>query len=190
MPDSSENPSNDTEASSVPPPPPPASGAQESVAPTPPPPAAAAPAQPPPSPAPEMPTAELSDGPADGHNIGLSHAALGMSAKRNGRVALGVLAAILEPAERVEVLSVGRYRGHNGVAALTDRSLIFVNDREWEPNVERLALAADLTVTGWQDERKAALVFESGGVREVIDSIGERETAQRLAEAVRSRVGA
>jgi hypothetical protein len=136
-----------------------------------------------------MPTAAQSDGPADGHNIGLGQAALGMLTKRNGRVALGVLSVILEPNERVEAMVLGRYRGHNGAAALTESSLVFVNDREWEPNVVRIALTTDLVVSGVQDDRKATLSFEAAGVSEVVDSISEREMAQRLAELVRAKVG-
>ncbi len=112
-----------------------------------------------------------------------------MFTKRNGKLALGILSAVLEPDERVEVMVVGRYRGHPGAAALTDRRIVFVNDREWEPDVKAMTVASGLTVQGWQDDRSAVLQFESGGEIETIDEIAEAEAARALAERTRSRIG-
>ncbi len=136
-----------------------------------------------------MPSAAVSSGPTDPHAIGTHVAGLGMFTRRNGRLALGILSAVLEPDERVELMVVGRYRGHPGVAALTDSRIVFVNDREWEPDVKSVPVAPGLNVQGWQDDRNAVLVFESGGESETIDQIAETEGARAIAERTRSRIG-
>ncbi len=82
----------------------------------------------------------------------------------------------------------GRYAGESGVAVATDRRVLFVNDREWKPDVATIAYAPGLSVKGWQDDRSAALIFEQAGATTTIDQISERELAQRMAAVVRTRV--
>lgn len=139
-----------------------------------------------------MPSAAApSEAPSDPHRLGPAIAPLGLLTKRSARVAFAVLGAVLDDGEVVELLVPGRFFGESGVLALTDRRLVLVNDREWKPDVERIALAPGLIVQGWQDDRSASLVFTTpGGRATTFDQIHERELAQRLATLVRSRIGA
>ena len=57
-----------------------------------------------------------------------------------------------------------------------------------QPRLERRDVIAGLTVQGWQDDRVASLVFQTGGAAVTIDQIAEREMAQRLAASLRSRI--
>ncbi len=113
---------------------------------------------------------------------------LGLFSKRAGRVSFGIIGALLEPGETVEVLVQGRFGGEEGAAVATDRRVLFVNGREWKPDVVSLPYAPGMVVKGWQDDRSAALGFEIDGGTTTIDQISERELAQRMAAVVRARV--
>ncbi len=137
-----------------------------------------------------MPSAAQSEGPTDPSGLGAAYGQLGMFTKRSARIAIGVAGVVLDPSERVEVLVSGRYRGHDGVAILTDRRLLVINDREWRPDVEELVVAPGTTIQGWQDERFAAIVIQlPTGQTITVDQISERESAQRMAAAIRTRAG-
>lgn len=155
--------------------------------PPPPPPAAA----PPPAPAQVAPpnAAGRSSTPPDPHGIGVAISSLGLFARRSGKVAFSVIAHLLDHDERVEVMVVGRFLGENGAAAVTNKRVVIVNDREWKPEVETIPFTPGLSVQGWQDDRAATLAFEHAGRQVVIDQIGDRELAQRVAALVRSRCG-
>ena len=112
-----------------------------------------------------------------------------MFSKRSGRVAFGILGALLQDGETVDVVVQGRFGGEDGAAVATDRRVLFVNDREWKPDVTVVPYLSGLVVKGWQDDRTAALIFEFEGNSISIDQISERELAQRMASIVRARVG-
>jgi hypothetical protein len=103
-------------------------------------------------------------------------------------VSFGVIGALLETGETVDVLVQGRFGGEDGAAVATDRRVLLVNDREWKPEVVSIRYAPGLVVKGWQDDRSAALMFEAEGVTATIDQISDREFAQRMAVVVRGRV--
>ena len=88
----------------------------------------------------------------------------------------------------VDVIIQGRFGGEDGVAVATDRRVLFVNDREWKPDIASLSYVPTLVVKGWQDDRTAALIFECAGSSTTIDQISERDLAQRMAAIVRARV--
>ena len=88
----------------------------------------------------------------------------------------------------VDVIIQGRFGGEDGVAVATDRRVLFVNDREWKPDISSLSYVPTLVVKGWQDDRTAALIFECAGSSTTIDQISERDLAQRMAAIVRARV--
>ncbi len=137
-----------------------------------------------------MPSAAQSEGVSDPSGLGVAFNQMGMFTKRSARIAVGVIGVVLDPGEMVEVLVAGRYRGNDGVVALTDRRLVVVNDREWRPDVEELIIAPGTTIQGWQDDRSAAVVIQApSGATITIDQISERENAQRLAAAIRARAG-
>jgi len=61
-----------------------------------------------------------------------------MFSKRAGRICFGIVGALLDGDEVVDVLVQGRFGGEDGVAVATDRRVLFVNDREWKPDVQSL----------------------------------------------------
>jgi hypothetical protein len=125
----------------------------------------------------------------DPHGLGLAASRLGSGARRSGKVALAVLATVLEEGEVVAVAVQGRFRGESGIAALVEGRVVLVNDRQWKPDVVELPVDADLAVHGWQDERTAALTFVSGDRHEVVERIGDRGLAIELAQRVRHALG-
>jgi hypothetical protein len=116
-------------------------------------------------------------------------ARLSAGARRNANAALAVVAALLEDGERAEAVVQGEYQHRPGVAVLTDRRLIVANDRRWAPDVRSLECDEHLVVHGWQDDRRATLVFVVDQVGIVLSSISDRPLARDLAARVRSRTG-
>jgi len=114
---------------------------------------------------------------------------LGGGSRRSGRIAFLVMAAALDDDERVGVLGQCRYLGCDAAIAATDKRLLIVNSREWDPDIESIPFESGLTVQGWQDQRHAALVFTHSGGTAVVDRISEMPIAKQLADWVRSRVG-
>jgi hypothetical protein len=112
---------------------------------------------------------------------------LGLFARRSVKSAALVVASMLDEGEQVEVLVAGRFRGDDGIAVVTARRVVVVNDREWKPEVEIIDIGPALSVQGWQDDRTASLLFEDGARSVAIEQIAERELAQRMAGVVRSR---
>ena len=134
-----------------------------------------------------MPTAADGPGLVDSAGVGPAAGRMANSAYKTGRAALSVLSVELQEGERVQIVVQGRYLGANGILALTDRRVLVVNDREWQPDITTVELAAGLVVKGWQDDRRAALVFERDGHQMVVDQIVDRDLAQELAKGVRDR---
>jgi hypothetical protein len=125
----------------------------------------------------------------DPHGLGLSVSRLGGGGRRAGKVALAVLATVLEEGDVVAIVVQGRFRGEPGVAALVEGKVVLVNDRQWKPDVVVLPVDADLVIHGWQDERTAALTFVSGERQEFIERVGDRGLAIEFAQRVRHALG-
>ena len=138
-----------------------------------------------------MPPAGGVPGPGvvDPHGLGMAAARLGGGARRAGKVALAVLASVLDEGDVVAVVVQGRFRGVPGVAALVEGRVVLANDRQWKPDVVELAVDSDLVVQGWQDERTASLTFLSGDRHEVVERIGDRGLAIEFAQRVRHAQG-
>lgn len=168
-----------------PPDPPPTSPGFE---PAPPPPA------PPPTPPPPAPAAPPAPGPPpsalDPALLGLAAGRLSPWVRSGARAALAVAGASLDVGERVEMVVAGRFAGAVGAAVLTDRGLLVVNDREWQPVVERLPVDGDLVPQGWDAGPTAALAFTHGERQLVLDEIFDQPLARELYERVRLRTGA
>lgn len=137
-----------------------------------------------------MPNAESGPGLTDTFGIGQAVSRLSNGSRNAGKGAFLVLTRTLFDDEVVEVVVQCRYRGADGAMALTNKRLLIVNAREWNPDVTPVALEPGLTVQGWQDERSAALVFERGGAELVVDKISDREVVQDLVGRVRARIEA
>ncbi|MEI7592274.1 MAG: zinc ribbon domain-containing protein [Actinomycetes bacterium] len=115
---------------------------------------------------------------------------LSAASQRSCRAALLVLSTLLDPVEVVEGLVAGHYQGRDGLVALTNVRLIFVNDHEWAPDIRLVPLGAGLAVEGWQDDRTASLIFGIDGQRVSVSTIADRLIAQEMAHQVRARVAA
>src|SRR5262249_36380089 len=117
---------------------------------------------PPPAPmAPPEPAAPV--GVVDPYDLGPASMRLSAAALRTGRIAPGILTMVLDADEKIESLVGGRYQNEAGVAALTSKRLVLVNEHEWVPDVRIVELAPDLVVQGWQDDRTASLIFITEG---------------------------
>ena len=114
---------------------------------------------------------------------------LGGGARRAGKVALAVLATVLDEGDVVAIVVQGRYRGEPAVAALVEGRVIVANDRQWKPDVAEIAVDAELVVHGWQDDRTAALTFVRGDTAEVVERIGDRGLAVEMAHRIRHAQG-
>ena len=136
--------------------------------------------------APPEPTAPA--GVIDPYDLGPAAMRLSAAALRTGRIALGILSMVLEPDEKIESLVGGRYQNEAGVAALTDRRLVLVNEHEWVPDVRTVPITPDLVVQGWQDDRTASLIFITEGQSVTFSFIIDRPLAQEMAQLVRARV--
>ena len=126
----------------------------------------------------------------DPHGLGMAAARLGGGARRAGKVALAVLATSLDEGDVVAVVVQGRFRGEAAVVALVDGKVVMANDRQWKPDVVTLAVAGDLVVHGWQDDRTATLTFAAGDRHEVVERIGDRGLAIEMAQRIRHAQGA
>jgi hypothetical protein len=139
------------------------------------------------SPVPQLPPTGF----VDPHGLGPAIDRLNTQSKRNGKVAFGIVSALLREGELVECIARGTYLGRTGVCAVTDQRILVVNDNEWKPDSAELAYEAGLTVQGWADDRSAALVFNHpAGWQVVLDKISEKELAQEMAQRVRAKIPA
>ena len=116
-------------------------------------------------------------------------ARLDAQSRRGARTVALLVASVLGPGERVESVVSGRFLGASALVAVTDRRMLVVNDREWEPDIVPVGLEPGLEVEGRQDEHRAALVFRRGAAELVVDEIADTEAAREVAIMVRARVG-
>ena len=121
----------------------------------------------------------------DPHGVGVAASRMGSGARRNGRVALAVLASALNEGEVVTMVVQGRVRGEHGIVALVGPKVMLVNERQWKPDVIVIDLDSKLAVHGWQDDRSATLTFVVDDRPEVVERIGDRVLAIELAQRVR-----
>lgn len=124
----------------------------------------------------------------DPHGVGLQVGRLGNAARRGGKVAFVVAAALLDESERVEVVVQGRYLGSPGAIVVTATRVLVVNDAPWKPAVRSIPLVAGVTVQGWQDERVATILIRYDDEDTTVDRIPDRLIARELANKIRSRV--
>jgi hypothetical protein len=159
---------------------------------------------PPPSVAPPPPPAEHLPPPAadealppepehpreivDPNGVGAVIPLMSAGSMRTGRIALGILTALLEPTEQVECLVQGVYQSYIAVGALTDKRVLLVNEQEWVPRVRSIELGTELLVQGWQDDRTASLIFLHEGRSITLSGISDRQLAQDFAQRLRARV--
>ena len=95
--------------------------------------------------------------------------------------------AALADGEQVETVLVGRFRGYEAVAILTDRRLLLANAREWDPEVVSVENLSGLQVEGWVERRSATLRLTDGTMVHVMDRINDTSVAETFTSALRSR---
>jgi len=134
------------------------------------------------------PEPDLGTTPVDPFGLDVVVAKMSAGARRAGAVSLGILSTLLVEGEVVEAVVQGVYQHHAAVVALTTRRVLIVNDRHWAPDVRLVPIGADMVVQGWQDDRRATLLFGSGGRGLVVAGIVDRPLARDLARRVRELV--
>jgi hypothetical protein len=112
---------------------------------------------------------------------------LGNASRKHARVALGIASVSFQTDERVETVVQGQIDGTPGVAVLTDRRLLLVNEAVWEPLVETVAITPTLRVDGEADGRIAGLVITSPAGIHRIDGMKDVELAKEFAAQLRTR---
>jgi hypothetical protein len=133
------------------------------------------------------PEADLGPGVLDPAGLETAMSRLSSGARRSALAPLNIAAAVLEPGEVAEAVVQGEYQHRPAVVVLTDRRVLVANDRRWAPDVRSFSLDPTLVVHGWQDERRATLVFVLGGVGVEVGGISDRPLARDLAQRVRGR---
>ena len=93
---------------------------------------------------------------------------------------------ILEGGETVRGFVCGQYLGYDGVAVLTNRRLVFANNRTFSPEVTSIGVDGITEVKGWAESNRATLrVTGTTGIH-VLGDIAEVDRAQTFANALRS----
>ena len=133
------------------------------------------------------PEADLGPGVLDPAGFEAAMSRLSSGARRSALAPLNIAAAVLEPGEVAEAVVQGEYQHRPAVVVLTDRRVLVANDRRWAPDVRSFAFEPTLVVHGWQDERRATLVFVLDGVGVEVEGISDRPLARDLAQRVRGR---
>ena len=128
-------------------------------------------------------------GPPDPNGYGAAIMRLAGASRKNAKVAIGIANVLLDEGEIVAVAVAGKVLGHAAVAAYTNKRLLIVNDREWQPLVEEMEIKPDLQVQGWQDDRHASLTFQAGDRTIAVEQIRDRQLAQELAQRLRADTG-
>jgi hypothetical protein len=123
----------------------------------------------------------------DPHGLGIALGRLGGGARRGSKASAAALGVLLAEGEVIEGLVAGQVYGANAVAVLTSQRFIVVNDREFKPDVIELTIDTGCTVQGWQDDRTAALLVQSGGGSAQIERIADRPLAMEMAQRLRAR---
>jgi hypothetical protein len=124
----------------------------------------------------------------DPYGVEVAAARMSAGARRAGAVPLGILSTMLSEGEVVESVVAGEYQHHPAVVMLTTRRVLIANERRWAPDVRSVPIGPDVVVQGWQDDRRATLLFGSDGRGLVVSGIVDRPLARDLARRLRELV--
>ena len=122
---------------------------------------------------------DLGPGVHDPAGVDAAMSRLSAGARRSALAPMAIVAALLEVDEVAEAVVEGEYQHRPAVAVLTDRRVIVANDRRWAPDVRTFGFTPSLVVHGWQDDRRATLVFVLDGVGVVVEAISDRPAGPR-----------
>ncbi len=133
--------------------------------------------------------ADDGSGPVDPAGVEEALGRLSPGARRVAAASMMVASAVLEQGERVAAVVQGDHQRRSCVAVLTDRRILVVDERPWSPVVRSFPLGPQLGVHGWQDDRRASLVFVRDGVGVLVSDISDRPLARDLARRARVACG-
>lgn len=140
--------------------------------------------------APEAPAEPMSDfGPADPHGLQAHLLSMSEATRPHAEIPMLLSAQLLDDAETVLVAVPGLIGDVVGVAVVTDRRVLLVNGRRWNPVVEEFRLEPGLTVEGWQETDTAMLTFVADRIVR-ISKIVDKSLAFEAARVVREKVAA
>jgi hypothetical protein len=146
-------------------------------------------APPPAAPAPQPMPPPPNPTPGDPFALGAAAQRLDPSAQAAARTALVASAALMVQGERVEAVTQGRIDGVAAVLTLTDRRLLAVNQRDWQPFVTWFNLDPQLDVQAWEDQSGATIVLSAAGRQVTTDGITDKQPAYELVARLRARLG-
>ena len=144
-----------------------------------------APVPPPPTAAPPVAAPAASRG--DSHAVGMAFGRLSNTSKKSSRIAAGIVSVLLEPGELVECLVAGKVQDLDGLVVLTNKRLVVVNDRQFDPDVVSFAVDAGLTVRGQAEGNTATLTLSRESTYAQVARITDVQLAQELAQRIRAR---
>jgi hypothetical protein len=122
----------------------------------------------------------------DEHGLAAAVARLHPLDAERASVPFTVVGALLLDGEVVFAAVAGQMLGHPAAVVLTDRRVLVVNGRRWQPIIDEFELGDDLVVRGRHDRDVAALTFVDARRMSTVDGIGEVGLAVELAERASS----
>jgi hypothetical protein len=146
-----------------------------------PPPVPSAPLPPPAAPVAPQPA------PYDPHAIGAAAARLSGSTKKSSRVVLGILSVLLEPGELVECLVGGKVHDLDGLLVLTDRRLLVLNDRPFQPDQLTIPVDQAVSVRGEATGNTATITVQREQSYAQLTRVSDVQLAQEFAQRIRGR---
>lgn len=129
-------------------------------------------------------------GPADPHGLEAHVARISDTTRPFVEAPLLVAATLLDPEETVAVVVPGLIDEVVGIAIVTDRRVLLVDTRRWNPRVTEVAIEPELRVDGWQDADSAMLTFVSDDtvrISGIVDKPLAFEAARIVRESVAGR---
>jgi hypothetical protein len=140
----------------------------------------------PPAPPPPNGHAEPHHAPvADAHGLSAAVGRLRLEDQERAAVPISVCGALLQHDEVVLAAVTGQMLGHAAVVVLTNRRVLVVNGRRWQPIVDVFEVGPSLMVRGRHDRDVAALTFSDETRLSTVDGISEVGLAVELAERIR-----
>jgi hypothetical protein len=121
----------------------------------------------------------------DQHGLSAAVGRLRPEEQERAAVPITVCGALLQHDEVVLAAVTGQMLGHSAVVVLTNRRVLVVNGRRWQPIVDVFDVGPNLTVRGRHDRDVAALTFSDDVRLSTVDGIGEVGLAVELAERIR-----
>lgn len=109
--------------------------------------------------------------------------------RARARTALVVAGALLDDDDPVLGILAGQMLGHAAVFVVTLTKVLIVNDRTWQPVVDRYRIDDSLDIRGRHDRNMAAIGLGDGRQLSMVDGIRDVAGAIDLVDRIRSMIG-